>query len=82
MIFRTGKYKGKSVDYVRRIAPWYIEWVRENRPEMLKRQAPTSSPSKNSKELVEPPEEDGKYRIQPNLDIASEWAPVKTEDHE
>jgi len=36
MKFRTGKYAGLTVDHVRQIAPWYIQWVRENRPEMLK----------------------------------------------
>ena len=36
MKFRTGKYAGLTVDHVKKIAPWYIQWVRENRPEMLK----------------------------------------------
>jgi|TARA_B110000908_G_C9949713_1_gene311999 hypothetical protein len=34
--FRTGKYAGLTVDHVKKIAPWYINWVRENRPEMLR----------------------------------------------
>jgi hypothetical protein len=40
MIFRSGKYQGYSVDEVRRIAPWYIRWVEENRPEMLRERTP------------------------------------------
>tara|TARA_B110000908_G_C10165784_1_gene408308 strand:+ start:543 stop:818 length:276 start_codon:yes stop_codon:yes gene_type:complete len=36
MKFRTGKYAGLTIEHVRKIAPWYIQWVRENRPEMLK----------------------------------------------
>jgi len=36
MKFRSGKYAGLTVDHVRTIAPWYIKWVKENRPEMLK----------------------------------------------
>tara|TARA_R110000737_G_scaffold115154_1_gene148051 strand:- start:193 stop:423 length:231 start_codon:yes stop_codon:yes gene_type:complete len=39
MKFRTGKYAGLTVDHVKKIAPWYIQWVRENRPEMLKERA-------------------------------------------
>ena len=36
MKFRSGKYAGKDIEYVQRVAPWYIEWVKKNRPEMLK----------------------------------------------
>jgi len=36
MILRSGKYKGYTLQEVQRIAPWYIQWVHENRPEMLK----------------------------------------------
>ena len=36
MKFRSGKYAGKDIEYVQRVAPWYINWVRVNRPEMLK----------------------------------------------
>jgi len=36
MKFRSGKYAGLTIDHVRTIAPWYIKWVKENRPEMLK----------------------------------------------
>ena len=36
MKFRSGKYAGQDVAHVQQIAPWYINWVRINRPEMLK----------------------------------------------
>ena len=48
MRFRTGKYAGMTLDHVRAIAPWYIQWVRENRPEMLKERTP-SKPKIKSK---------------------------------
>ena len=43
MKFRTGKYAGLTIDHVRKIAPWYIQWVRENRPEMLRERSPVKS---------------------------------------
>lgn len=36
IIFRTGKYKGKTLEFVQETNPNYIRWVEENRPEMLK----------------------------------------------
>ena len=35
MKFRSGKYAGQEVAHVKLIAPWYINWVKINRPEML-----------------------------------------------
>lgn len=35
-IFRTGKYAGKTVQYVYSRDRRYFNWVLENRPEMLK----------------------------------------------
>ena len=40
MVFRSGKYQGYTIEEVTRIAPWYIRWVRENRPEMLREHTP------------------------------------------
>ena len=40
MVFRSGKYQGSTIEEVTRIAPWYIRWVRENRPEMLREHTP------------------------------------------
>jgi hypothetical protein len=73
MRFRTGKYAGMTLEHVRKIAPWYIQWVRENRPEMLKDRSP--SRPKAPPKRIEPPEDDGKYKIQPNLDFESEYKP-------
>lgn len=36
VVFRSGKYTGKTVEWVEENAPSYLEWVKENRPEMLK----------------------------------------------
>jgi len=36
MILRSGKYKGKSKDWVEDNDPSYLIWVEEFRPEMLK----------------------------------------------
>ena len=36
MLFRSGKYKGYTVQEVWEIDPSYMYWVQENRPEMLK----------------------------------------------
>ena len=41
MILRSGKYKGKKWTDVQTYDPGYIQWVRENRPEMLKSQKTT-----------------------------------------
>lgn len=35
-IFRTGKYAGKTVNYVYQTDKRYFNWILENRPEMLK----------------------------------------------
>lgn len=36
LIFRSGKYKGKTLSWVTENDPSYIVWIEENRPEMLK----------------------------------------------
>jgi len=76
MVFRTGKYAGMTASHVNKVAPWYIKWVRENRPEMLKDHTSKKRMEPQVKkvvERVEPPEDDGSYKIQPNLDFGSEW---------
>ena len=40
MRFRSGKYAGMSVTHVQQIAPGYIAWVKQNRPEMLRERKP------------------------------------------
>ena len=34
--FRSGKYSGKTYGWVEENDPLYLEWISENRPEMLK----------------------------------------------
>tara|TARA_R110002096_G_scaffold18716_1_gene63511 strand:- start:1239 stop:1496 length:258 start_codon:yes stop_codon:yes gene_type:complete len=60
MKFRTGKYAGLRVDHVRKIAPWYIQWVRENRPEMLRERSP-----------VKPKQHFKSTAIKPNYEFSS-----------
>jgi len=77
--FRTGKFTGKTYEWVSRFQPWYINWVLENRPEMLKEH----NKPKHIKDISELEEEDDEgtikdwqYRksklIQPNLDFFNE----------
>ena len=56
MKFRTGKYKGLELDVVKRRDPHYVQWVRENRPEMLRGTQPKSKPAKAERIYVEPPD--------------------------
>ena len=53
MVFRSGKYQGYTIEEVTRIAPWYIRWVRENRPEMLREHTP------KKKKVVQVTEDEG-----------------------
>lgn len=55
MRFRTGKYKGLTLDEVRTRDPRYIQWVRENRPEML-RARPVAKPVRKRKVRINPPD--------------------------
>ena len=67
MKFRSGKYAGKDIEYVRRVAPWYINWVRVNRPEMLKER----TTKKESKDTPNSNYSDSVWlrSIKPNLDF-------------
>ena len=47
MNFRSGKYAGLAVTHVQQIAPGYIAWVEQNRPEML-RERKVAKPKGNS----------------------------------
>lgn len=63
--FRTGKHKGKTLDWVEDNDPSYIVWCEENRPEMLK-----EPKKKESKDEVIP-----EYRpkpLTPNYDFDNE----------
>ena len=35
-ILRTGRYQNKTYEFVSKVNPSYIDWVVENRPEMLR----------------------------------------------
>lgn len=71
MRFRTGKYKGMTVDHVKKIAPWYIQWIRENRPEML-RDRPAKKPRPAAPPIIEPTADKPVSAMQPNNDFDSE----------
>jgi len=69
MIFRSGKYQGYSVDEVRRMAPWYIRWVQENRPEMLRERTPRK---KTTTKVIEDEHHDHPGRVIQPL-IPASW---------
>ena len=70
MKFRTGKYAGLTVEHVKKIAPWYIQWVRENRPEMLRDRSPKPQLKPYKKPVyVDPPDIPKEGAIQPNYDF-------------
>jgi hypothetical protein len=66
MKLRSGKYKGYTVEEVIDIAPWYIRWVMENRPEMLS-EKPSYNPAKKKVEQTYKPS-----AIKPNYDFDNE----------
>ena len=72
MEFRSGKYAGKDVEYVKRVAPWYINWVRVNRPEMLKER----TSKKETKDISNSSYSDSVWvrSIKPNLDFDTQLA--------
>tara|TARA_R110000796_G_scaffold95370_2_gene200540 strand:+ start:2482 stop:2703 length:222 start_codon:yes stop_codon:yes gene_type:complete len=71
MKFRSGKYKGVDVETVKRMAPWYIQWVRENRPEMLRASnKPQPKPYKKPV-YVDPPDIPKVGAIKPNYDFGN-----------
>ena len=72
MKFRSGKYAGKDIEYVQRVAPWYINWIRVNRPEMLKER----TPKKETKDISNSSYSDSVWvrSIKPNLDFDTQPA--------
>ena len=66
MVFRSGKYQGCTIEEVTRIAPWYIRWVRENRPEML-RERP-----QRKKKVVQVTEDEEVTRT-PKVNVFCSW---------
>ena len=75
MRFRTGKYAGLTIEHVKKIAPWYIQWVRENRPEMLRESRQTQPKPYNKPVYVDPPDIPKAGAIQPNYDFGLEEKP-------
>lgn len=70
MIFRSGKHAGKSLKEVQEVDPYYITWVKENRPEMLKeRKIKEAAEPKPAGPRIEPKDDDEviKSSMQPNL---------------
>ena len=71
--FRTGKHKGKTLDWVEDNDPSYIVWVEENRPEMLK----------EPKKKEDKPDPNFRFKpLTPNLDFdnePAEWYEPKQE---
>jgi len=75
MRFRTGKYAGLTIEHVKKIAPWYIQWVRENRPEMLRESRQTQPKPYKKPVYVDPPDIPKAGAIQPNYDFGLEEKP-------
>ena len=66
MKLRSGKYKGYTVEEVIDIAPWYIDWVMQNRPEMLREKAPYKPTKKKVEQTYKP------SAMKPNYDFDNE----------
>ena len=64
-VFRSGKYSGKSFVWVEENDPNYYEWVKLNRPEMLKVTSEKKSEIKKEDELPDEPIS----AIKPNLNF-------------
>ena len=62
VVFKSGKYAGKEIDWVKEKDPSYYKWIAENKPFMLKQ------PKKQ--EPNEPPQIQNK--LTPNLNFGNE----------
>jgi len=65
MVFRSGKYQGYTIEEVTRMAPWYIRWVKENRPEMLR--------ERPQKKKVTQVTEDEEFTKTPKVNVFASW---------
>jgi len=72
MKFRSGKYAGRDVEYVQQVAPGYVNWVRVNRPEMLRERVS----KKETKDTSNSSYSDSVWlrSIKPNLDFDTQPA--------
>lgn len=75
--FRSGKHQGKTLEEVQRVDPSYIEWVKENQPNMLKPTIKYNVPAAKPvmpQPRKEPPEEseEGNGRLPENTDFLNQ----------
>jgi hypothetical protein len=69
MVLRSGKHIGKSLVWVEEFDSGYLDWVKINRPEMLKEHStPQSSKIKTDAELPDSPI----TAIKPNINFDNE----------
>lgn len=67
-ILRSGKYAGKTYEWVLETDPSYLVWITDNRPEMLREQ---KEPKKEVK-VTNVKEETKSFVLQPNEDFYNE----------
>jgi hypothetical protein len=78
LILRSGKYAGKTVDWVSDNDPSYLVWVEECRPEMLKETKKKTFTPKKTAEIpkhsnrIEPTVDSVETAIRPNMNFDNE----------
>ena len=65
-ILRSGKYAGKTLEWLRRNDPQYLEWITLNQPRMLQ------GPKQPVKLKTEIPDEETVSVMKPNLNFDNE----------
>ena len=72
-VFRTGKYAGKTLEWVQKNNPMYLMWVKENQPNMLKetkgKPKVVSTPPADKKKILP---EKGPETLAPNINFFNE----------
>ena len=63
---RSGKYTGKTIEWLKRNDPQYLEWVTLNQPKMLVGNKPVEQPK------IETSDEESVSAIKPNLNFDNE----------
>lgn len=63
---RSGKYAGKTIEWLRRNDPQYLEWITLNQPRMLQ------GPKQPEKPKTEIPDEETVSAMKPNLNFDNE----------
>ena len=66
-VFRTGKHKGKTYEWVSENHPYYIDWVMFERPEMLQERNPDGRKPKAvvPSYLLDDEDEDESFKFKP-----------------